>query len=407
MMEQAIAGNPAMKELYDSYDNQGIQDMQTAYQTLYDIQDRSSSLPVKLTHRGPHQTGAGNYPQERTISANAGWYGGNTARQLMEIDPDYNPPGTEEGCICTDPDTGQQISVQPNEDGSCPCDEPQTDTDIEIPKEGQIPVPPTYAPWVQDQIGLDNAISNKWSINKYFPWQPGTYAPNIPYVLDDPTREVAAIGETADTAATGAVTTSGKQASAGILSNTQGNAARQVADAINRVHKNNITTVNQTNAANAGLAERAGKEGRTRAEKLYNDTMLTEQSYDNSMRQANQEISKWWQNMITNAANTYNMNTLTPQFNIDPTTGGPIYLTNPREFYAQQQNTPTSRMEQLKDWNRSMGRKLSEEEVRYLTSQQKGNNPNDPYYEYMDPRYRNMLMQSGWQPPIGYNPNTI
>lgn len=62
--------------------------------------------------------------------------------------------------------------------------------------------------------------------------------------------------------------------------------------------------------------------------------MLTEQNYDNALRQANEQITKQLQNAYTNRANTYNLNTIYPQFNIDPRTGGMIEVTDTKAFYA-------------------------------------------------------------------------
>ena len=81
--------------------------------------------------------------------------------------------------------------------------------------------------------------------------------------------------------------------------------------------------------------------------------MLTEQNYDNALRESNAAITKQLQNAYTNRANTSNLNSIYPNFNIDPTTGGMIDITNPKAFYAQDNYVdPVSARDQYaKDYN--------------------------------------------------------
>ena len=84
----------------------------------------------------------------------------------------------------------------------------------------------------------------------------------------------------------------------------------------------------KTNAMFAADTERVNK---ANLKKLYDDTMLVEQNYDNAISKANTELTKQIQNAYTNRADTHNLNTLYPQFNIDPRTGGLIEVTNQRD----------------------------------------------------------------------------
>jgi len=57
------------------------------------------------------------------------------------------------------------------------------------------------------------------------------------------------------------------------------------------------------------------------------------------------------QNMYTNAANTYNMNTLYPNFNVMPGTGGFIDIVNPKEFNKDPNYiSPGDSKSQYLDW---------------------------------------------------------
>tara|TARA_R100000329_G_scaffold78055_1_gene67008 strand:- start:65 stop:619 length:555 start_codon:yes stop_codon:yes gene_type:complete len=90
---------------------------------------------------------------------------------------------------------------------------------------------------------------------------------------------------------------------------------------------------------NAILKADTERTNKANLKKLYDDTMLVEQNYDNAISKANTELTKQIQNAYTNRADTYNLNTLYPQFNIDPRSGGLIEVTNQRD------NVPTKRSE--------------------------------------------------------------
>ena len=80
---------------------------------------------------------------------------------------------------------------------------------------------------------------------------------------------------------------------------------------------------------------------------LYDNTVLVEENYDNALRKANAAITQQLQNAYTNRANTANLNSIYPQFNITPETGGIIEITDPKSFYADPNYTdPKSNAQQ-------------------------------------------------------------
>ena len=219
----------------------------------------------------------------------------------------YNPE-TGEGCTC-------QGGLQ----------------EIDVP-DIDVTTPPDPEFWLQDKMGLANALDAKMSLKKYYPWAPKYNENLIDPVFKDPEREIAAIGEQAVIAADTASAFSGPQRAAAVQAKAQGKAAAQIADVMNRVQNDNITIANTVAAKNAEIKYKTQLLNNTELKKLYDNTVLTEQNYDNSLRKANAEITKQMQNMYTNAANTYNMNTLYPNFNVMPGTGGFIDIVNPKEF---------------------------------------------------------------------------
>ena len=176
--------------------------------------------------------------------------------------------------------------------------------------------------WLQDQLGLMNAIDNKFNLKKYYPWAPRIDAKEIDAVFEDPTREIAAIGEQAATAAMTATAFSGPQRAAAVQAKAQGVAAQQIADTMARVQGSNVKTANIVNSKNAELASNADIANKESLKKLYDDTIATEQNYDNALKEANAEITAQMQNMYTNRAYTHNLNQLYPEFNVHPQTGG-------------------------------------------------------------------------------------
>tara|TARA_R110001606_G_scaffold32085_2_gene97476 strand:+ start:2470 stop:6516 length:4047 start_codon:yes stop_codon:yes gene_type:complete len=271
---------------------------------------------------------------EGTVSSADGVWGNTTNRQVetnTEVNETEAVPcsnAEELATLCSE--AGGTWTPYNAEDGSgCEC------------SEKIIPPPPVKPPetpdadfWLQDRMGIANAMDNKFSLKKYYPWAPEYNLMQIDPVFKDPTREIAAIGEQAVIAANTASTFAGPQRAAAVQAKAQGVAGKQIADAINKVQSDNVTIANTTNVKNAELQYKTQVLNNNEQKQLYDNTMLTEQSYDNALRQANAAITKQLQNAYTNRANTSNLNSIYPNFNIDPNSGGMIDITNAKDFYA-------------------------------------------------------------------------
>jgi len=193
---------------------------------------------------------------------------------------------------------------------------------------------PTGKFWLQDELALMNAMDNRLSLKKYYPFAPTYENINIDPVFKDPTREIAAIAEQATIAANTASTFAGPQRAAAVQAKTQGVAGKQIADTIDNIQSYNVNLANAAEVKNAELEYKTQVLNNNELKQLYDNTMLTEQNYDNALREANSAITKQMINAYTNAANTYNLNTIYPTFDIDPERGGFINITNPKEFFA-------------------------------------------------------------------------
>ena len=188
--------------------------------------------------------------------------------------------------------------------------------------------------WLQDELGMANALDAKMSLKKRYPWAPHYDQIGIDGVFDDPTREIAAISEQAGIAASAATAFGGPQRAASAALATQGKAMTAIADTVNKVHTNNIKTGNDLNIKNAEMEYKTQMLNNNELKQLYDNTVLTEENYDNSLRKANAAITAQVQNAYTNRANTANLNSIYPQFDIDPSSGGMLTNVNNKTFHA-------------------------------------------------------------------------
>jgi hypothetical protein len=188
--------------------------------------------------------------------------------------------------------------------------------------------------WLQDQLGIANAVSNKFSLKKRYPVGVKYQENLIEPLYQDPGRAIAAIGEQAAIAADTASTFAGPQRAAAVQAKAQGVAAEQIADTLGRVDNQNQKIASETNMRNAEIKWKTQDANKKELKELYNNTILVDENYDNQLRAANEMITKQMQNAYTNRAKTDSLNAMYPQFDIDPSTGGLINITDPKAFYA-------------------------------------------------------------------------
>ena len=270
-----------------------------------------------------------------SISPEDGIYGNTTNDQREKIAFEEETPGVpcenaaELATLCSEAG-GNWTPYNAEDNSGCSCSE----TIIPPPTTTTSSGRPDTPFWLQDRMGIANAMDNKFSLKKYYPFAPEYNLMQMDPVFKDPTREIAAIGEQAVIAADTASTFAGPQRAAAVEAKAQGVAGQQIADAINKVQSDNVNIANTTEFKNKTFEYRTQVLNNNEQKQLYDNTMLTEQNYDNSLREANAAITKQLQNAYTNAANTANLNTIHPDFNIDPESGGIIDITNAKDFYA-------------------------------------------------------------------------
>lgn len=181
-----------------------------------------------------------------------------------------------------------------------------------------------YSPWwLQDIIKISGAAYDLFDIRKYKPYK-ATYAPYVPEpTFYDPTREIAAIQETAGMAAD---VTRGMGASAQSLgarmAALQGTAAESIANTMGRYNNLNVGVANEFAYKKADIMNEAALKNQMFTKQYIDEFNTLNQNYDNAKRMARGNLRQAYIDGITNRAQAQVLNQLYPNYQIDPATGG-------------------------------------------------------------------------------------
>jgi hypothetical protein len=209
----------------------------------------------------------------------------------------------------------------------------------------------TYTPWwLQDVVRTMGAVSDLASIRKYMPakYQYNPYVPEPTYY--DPSREIAAIQETAGIAGdvmrgSGASTSMTSARLAGI----QGTAAEQIANVMGRYNTQNVGVANEFAYKKADIMNQAQLQNLQAAQTYVDQVNLTNQNYDNARRAAKGNLRQSYIDAVTNRAQAQVLNQLYPNYQIDPATGGMMYFNKGRKFTGRE-SAPSSVADQYMSW---------------------------------------------------------
>ena len=187
--------------------------------------------------------------------------------------------------------------------------------------------------WAQD---INNVNSmNFIEDDLLLPWAPDLERQKIDYVLDDWTGAVNA-NTSAQNVMAQALGAYGPQAIA--RSNIQGKTLDANAKAINRVNTNNVKTMNQVAALQPQLDLQVDRLNAMKDTKLYDDTNVALQNAQNFSNWKTTKTNELYNQGITNAANTANLNQVYDYYNIDPRSGGDIRWTDDgKDLYKDEQ----------------------------------------------------------------------
>ncbi len=167
----------------------------------------------------------------------------------------------------------------------------------------------------------------------FLPFQPAVTPIDFGVVLEEPTQAIAALN---------ALSNTGMQA-LGAFSGAQGLSSRmsasktpdEIARVIAGVNQRNVNTINRGEMMQAKVNMGLAAEERKRVTKLYDDTQVSLQNYMNELNFDREQYADAYGNMLTNRANTANLNKAFDHFEIRPELSGEIVFTNPAAFKKQ------------------------------------------------------------------------
>lgn len=232
-----------------------------------------------------------------------------------------NPKETpQEGCPCDDGTYSEKC---------CEKEETKTIPPGELGKRSRRP---DAEFWLQDLIQLNSIASRERDM--FFPWQPAVANVDLGYVLEEPTRAIAATNERLGLQIQGAGAFGGPQALAARTAQAQAQAATEIANEVGRVNQRNVSTINQGLAQQAQMEMGLARERRDRIVKEYDDTQAVLQRYLDEKNFDREQYNIALANAVTNRANTYNLNSVQDYYQIDPSSGGMLGQFSGKAFEA-------------------------------------------------------------------------
>lgn len=192
---------------------------------------------------------------------------------------------------------------------------------------------PYYVPppqeWLQDRMMRAFNIRGRARARKFSPemYNPELFLPEP--TLYDPTREAAAIAEVANIGAQQAANLGQPpQQFASAYSAIQGNAARDIANTFGRYQNMNVGVMNQYGNVRANLLNQQARLKASNANEYSRMKNIADQQWINERNMWDEKMTKDNIQALTNMAQTDVMNSMYPQYAIDPSTGGfrPYFL---------------------------------------------------------------------------------
>lgn len=202
-----------------------------------------------------------------------------------------------------------------------------------------------YTPfWLQDKIRNVSAAINWANIHRYNPML-GQYDPYIPQPTPyNPEQEIAASQSAARTlgdtyrGVTGSVQGLGSR-----MSQAQGDLANIVAKTMGTYNNQNVGVANEFAYKVSDIMNQGRLKNLDALTKYVDQVATLNQNYDNAKNQAREEWTQALSDAYTNRAKTQALNSLYPQYHVDPSTGGYIdfvkgknMIANENALYAQQ-----------------------------------------------------------------------
>jgi hypothetical protein len=187
----------------------------------------------------------------------------------------------------------------------------------------------------QDVLNTAAAVGDLASINKYNPRRIQFNAQPMKPTYYDPNRELANNAEMANMAAQQLAQFTGPQAFNSRFSDLQGKGLANAANIEARYNNLNVGVANQFEQANKQLMNDGNFRNQLAANDFYDKTITTNQQFDNSKRQGRRQVVDYANAALDNRFITDQMNSLYPNYFVDPAMLKTFYNPN-RQITPQQ-----------------------------------------------------------------------
>ena len=178
--------------------------------------------------------------------------------------------------------------------------------------------------WLQDIIQTAGAFGDMGRIKRHQPWQA---IPDVDYIdptFVSPERELSAIAEQTAIGADSVAQFTGPQAFNSRFSQLSGKAGAAAADTLSRYNNLNIGIANDAEVKNTDIYNAHSMDLANSATALHDKQTAVNQNFDNAKAKSRENLRKSYIEGITNSVDAYNVNQLSDQYKIDPTTGGHV-----------------------------------------------------------------------------------
>ena len=170
----------------------------------------------------------------------------------------------------------------------------------------------------QDVLNTAAAVGDLASINKYNPRMAQFVPEPMEPTFYDPNRELANNAELANIASANLAQFTGPQAFNTRFSDVQGKSLANAANVLGRYNNLNVGVANQFEQANKQINNEANFRNALMANDFYDKTVIANQQFDNSKRAARREAVDYVNAALENRFMTDQMNSLYPNFFVDP-----------------------------------------------------------------------------------------
>jgi len=176
--------------------------------------------------------------------------------------------------------------------------------------------------WLQDTIKTAGAAGDFFRVKKYNPWQATPDTKFIDPTFYDPTRELAANAEQSNIGTNAIAAFSNPQAFNARYKQIQGNAANNAANILAKYNNMNVGMANNAEQANTNIYNQASQNKANLSTQLFDKYTIANQQFDNAKNMARQNLRQSYIDAVTNRAKSQALNSLYPNYQHDPSSGG-------------------------------------------------------------------------------------